>query len=685
MKRWESIIRHWSFLLGILFFFPVFVHAGVVINEVQIAGSTATDEFVELYNAGSESVDLAGWRLTKKTASGNEYNLLTSFPALTIQPGSFFVIGHEHSSVMKQIAYSTSQSLASDNTVILYRDAGETVVDIVGFGTASVREGNACQNQVEGNSLQRVPNGIDTNQNSADFVNAIPTPGVKNTVSAQSPSLPSSTQTPTNDSNQSSSGPAAQTISGQNIAADIVISEILPNPVGSDTDGEWIELKNNQMSSVDLVGWILEDASGHGFFISKSLANTDIAPNGFYTLDYAQTKITLNNYTDVIVLKRPDGVIADRISYSGLVEGQSYIRIERDWKVTDSPTKNASNLFTEAQKHESAKTQKQEGSTPLNPPLRRGEQKGGQETTSSEVTTNTQPPRVILAGKIRFSEIMPNPEGDDEDLEWIEVENVSDEPLKLVGLKLEDKTSESTLPEKTISAKGFVVYQKPEFSLTLNNSSETLRLFDALGDEIDSVSYEDSEEGVSFSRFGDAWKWTEPTKGTINKESKKHPDAQKVGAGEITKTQNSTSKKTSSSSSKSSYNITVSGTVLVRPNVFGKTIIYISGDDGNHQIYFQKGDWPDVNDGDVVNVQGQTSTAGDVPRIKIQSPGQITVTDHRGHEPEDHVIEDLSEDDIGGLFRITGEMLESSGSSLIIGDESGELEVYFKSSGPSRR
>lgn len=686
MKNKKLIIGYWSFLLGILCFFPVFVHASVVINEVQITGSTATDEFVELYNAGSESVDLAGWRLTKQTASGNEYNLLTSFPSHTIQPGSFFVIGHEHFSGTKQTTYSTSQSLAQDNAVVLYRDAGDTIVDLVGFGSATTKEGVACQNQVEGNSLQRVPNGVDTDQNSADFVSAKPTPGQENSqdikLGGTSSSTPSGNQTnsSTNSSTTNSSSPTSSS-SQSATTANISISEILPNPVGNDTEGEWIELKNNEIDQIDLVGWVLEDSSGHAFIISKSLQNTTVAPNGFYTLDYSQTKISLNNTSDVVALKRPGGTIADRVSYSDLAEGQSYANIENAWKITDTPTKNASNVLTESQKHESIKIQKQESSTPLNPPLRRGEQKGGLESNTNEETSGnlsntsngigTMP--LSLKGKIRFSEIMPNPEGDDEEGEWIEIENVSGESLKLAGLKIKDKTSENLLPEKTISAKGFVVYPKPEFSLTLNNSSESLQLVDATGELIDNVSYDDSQEGVSYSRVNEKWIWTESSKGTANKETRKEEKKETSD-----KTSNS---KTTSKTKAVANTVSASGTVLVRPNVFGKTIIYISGDDGNHQIYFQKGDWPELTDGDVIEVRGQTSTAGDVPRIKIQSPEQMTVvSEGSGVEPEDRSVEELSEDDVGGLFRITGETLESSGSSLIIGDETGELEVYFKSS-----
>lgn len=667
-----------TLFLSILCFFPVFVHAAIVINEVQIAGSTATDEFIELYNTGSDSTNLSGWRLTKRTVSGNEYNLLASFPQLTIQPGSFFVIGHENFSGTKQATYSTSQSMASDNTIVLYQDAGETIVDVVGFGTATMNEGAACPNPQESKSAQRIPNGADTNHNASDFLTATPTPGAQNGVGDPlSSGQPATTHT-NPDSNPSSSIANAQPASGQNVMADIVISEILPNPAGSDTDGEWIELKNNTMVEVDLSGWILEDSSGHGFLVSKSLANTDVAANGYYSLEYAQTKISLNNVTDVVILKRPNGVVADRVSYSDLTEGQSYVRIDKTWKVTDTPTKNASNVFMQKQKQESG-IKNQESGNKKQSSFSSDQSPANAMTTSTSNGESANPgstievPIVGLKGKIRLSEIMPNPEGDDEELEWIEIENVSDELLELDGLKLKDKTSENVLPTKTVAAGAFVVFQKPEFSLTLNNSEESLELIDATGAVIDIVSYADSEEGISYSRVGTGWKWASASRGVKNKSD--------IVVELSTETKDAGSDKSSSAKKETSGNMTATGVVLVRPNVFGKTIIYISGEEGNHQIYFQKGDWPELRDGDVVEIRGQTSTAGDVPRIKIQSPSQIVSQSEASIlEPDERTIEELSEDDIGRLFRVSGEMLESSGSALTIGDETGELEVYFKSS-----
>ena len=45
----------------------------------------------------------------------------------------------------------------------------------------------------------------------------------------------------------------------------IIIKEVLPNPVGQDTTGEWLTLLNDGSEAVNLRGWSVKDASGKKF------------------------------------------------------------------------------------------------------------------------------------------------------------------------------------------------------------------------------------------------------------------------------------------------------------------------------------------------------------------------------------------------------------------------------------
>jgi len=160
----------------------------IVISEVMTGKTGATkDEFIELYNPTDSSISLKGWRLSRKTKSGAEYNLLTSFPEKSIPAHGFFLVVHKTDytgSVTEDAKYSTTQSIAADNTVILYSDAGQTVVDKVGYGNASDFETAPSSDPGNDKSIEREPleeEGSapcqDTDDNSADFeVRDTPTP-----------------------------------------------------------------------------------------------------------------------------------------------------------------------------------------------------------------------------------------------------------------------------------------------------------------------------------------------------------------------------------------------------------------------------------------------------------------------------------------------------------------------------
>src|SRR3990170_744141 len=67
------------------------VASHIVISEIQVGGSVANDEFVELYNPTGDAVDLTGWRLRKEGPS--PLNLVLSMSGV-IAPHGYFLIAH---------------------------------------------------------------------------------------------------------------------------------------------------------------------------------------------------------------------------------------------------------------------------------------------------------------------------------------------------------------------------------------------------------------------------------------------------------------------------------------------------------------------------------------------------------------------------------------------------------------
>jgi hypothetical protein len=130
----------------------------VVISEIQTKGVTADDEFVELYNPTAQDITMSSWRLTRKNSSGTEGNLVASLSG-TIKAHGYYLIAHPTKylglTTPDKTYSSTSSALANDNTVLLYSDAGVTLIDKVGWGAAMDKESSASANPNVGEGLER--------------------------------------------------------------------------------------------------------------------------------------------------------------------------------------------------------------------------------------------------------------------------------------------------------------------------------------------------------------------------------------------------------------------------------------------------------------------------------------------------------------------------------------------------
>jgi hypothetical protein len=161
----------------------------VRVNEVQTGTSgSAADEFVELSNTGTAAADLSGWKIVYRSAAGASDTTLVTIPAgTTLGPGSFYVVGGSAYAGSPAAAQSFSAGLAATGGAVGVRDSTGALVDSVGWGTAgnALVEGSPAAappaTVAPGSSLARIPDGHDSNDNSADFaVSATATPGSAN-------------------------------------------------------------------------------------------------------------------------------------------------------------------------------------------------------------------------------------------------------------------------------------------------------------------------------------------------------------------------------------------------------------------------------------------------------------------------------------------------------------------------
>lgn len=197
MKRAFKLINIWFtisiFFIALIFFFliPSSVSAAVSINEFvsDTEGTTADPDWVEIYNSGSESVDLSLYRLRDNTAT-NKLDLEG-----TLNAGGY-------------VTFDWTNRLNKDGDVIkLLLISTEEIIDQVGYGDS----GSDVSSPVAGQSAGRQPDGTNTwvifgsltkgssNNASIPVPTATPTPTTEptNTPTPATANTPTPTKVPT--------------------------------------------------------------------------------------------------------------------------------------------------------------------------------------------------------------------------------------------------------------------------------------------------------------------------------------------------------------------------------------------------------------------------------------------------------------------------------------------------------
>jgi hypothetical protein len=158
-----------------------------VISQIYTGGgkpnAAYTNDYIELYNPTSSSIDLSGWSVQYASKTGSNW-LVTVLPSVAIQAGHYFLV--------KQASHGTAgQTLTADavGTIQLDETNGKValvntttpltgvcpttaLVDLLGYGngTNCYETQVAPSNSDNKKSLARMNNGRkDTHNNSADF------------------------------------------------------------------------------------------------------------------------------------------------------------------------------------------------------------------------------------------------------------------------------------------------------------------------------------------------------------------------------------------------------------------------------------------------------------------------------------------------------------------------------------
>ncbi len=685
----------------------------VLIYEIQTSGLTTKDEYIKLYNPSGVAISLDTWSIQYKSSTGDVF-YKKNFPKESSIPSrGYFLIANTGylGSEVADMTHSTFSLATTGGNLYLVRAKNKltrkydasVVVDRLAWGTGDDPEKNAAPAPGANEQITRKTDK-DTDDNSVDFY-------------ISSDIAPEQTETKTEQDSEEGAQeretvnvpkPDETTQKTEEIKTDkpktrgdIVITELLPNPYGKDSDGEWIEIKNIDTETIDLNGWTIGDDKKSYTIAPPSVPSTLLPPNQFLVLHRKTTNIALNNSgAETVTLKDSLGNTVDKISYEGTAsEGASFaIDNKKAWSWTVAVTPNGENVIVaEKQKDDTenktptktAKT-KTPAKTIQNPPENTITNQEETPTRIFEEATTSTP--LETYAQLIVNEILPNPDGGDEEGEWIELFNSGNTSIPLSGIVLgDDSTKTHTLKGGNIKPLSFLVIKRPESKIPLNNNGDTVKMWSPDGTLIASIKYLGSaKSGFSYA-LNDAglWDWSgNPTPGSKNTFPKPQTTQQEQENSKPKTPDNMGRDNTPNETHsvplekvrqlKTGSLVTTQGTVAVPPNVFGKTYFYIVRDTHGIKIYSPKKNFPKMSIGDTVSVTGVLSESGNEKRIKTSTINKITTNDQgNAPKPTPIRIDEIGEPLEGSLVVIEGEIMSTKGSTVYIDDGSGEARVYL--------
>lgn len=180
--------------------------ASLVINELDVvSGGYPANEFIELKNAGSSTINTAGWQvaLYAYDAGSGAVELVDTQTLVDFDlgPGDYYVlcIYPERVLLCTQEVKTRSDGTAvllnwipRQNATVVLRDPSNNQVDMVGYGSPATGTGlssdwyEGCDAAPAdsatwvGTAIARWPDGEDTDDNEADFEHRCRTPGLTN-------------------------------------------------------------------------------------------------------------------------------------------------------------------------------------------------------------------------------------------------------------------------------------------------------------------------------------------------------------------------------------------------------------------------------------------------------------------------------------------------------------------------
>lgn len=365
-------------------------------------------------------------------------------------------------------------------------------------------------------------------------------------------------------------------------AQELIFSEIMYDPQGTDIGNEWVEIFNNSSSTINITSDFrfnnssnhvmnlisgLSDINSENFFIITNNAQNFLNNYPDYSSALFESSFSLNNTSGIIKLLQGTNLLAEQFYNNSLGANDNGKTLEKidlfngdNWQesyfiggtpgffsstapeniaptavinvstttfyvgnliffdASSSTDENIENLsyFWNIENITSStdKIFNYSFSNPGTYNVVLTVSDGFLQDTENLSVNILEKSVIDYTNQIIINELLPNPEGTD-DTEWIELKNTGTSTINLENFYIQDESGKKYIfslvdfENLNLLPGEFLVLDYGVSSITLNNTTDKLYLFDNQDNKIFEVSYSNPEEGISYAYFSGAWEWTD--------------------------------------------------------------------------------------------------------------------------------------------------------------------------------
>lgn len=322
---------------------------------------------------------------------------------------------------------------------------------------------------------------------------------------------------------------------------------------------------------------------------------------------------------------------------------------------------------------------------------------GSVQTLTFKVSVN-QPTESYLVFK--FNELLPDPSKidwnndgtiSDASDEWIEFYNPNDTPVNILNYYIADESSKNNpkkfTSDKFIPAHGYLVVFSSEIGISLNNSNESVYLYDPDLNLIDTFTYSSSKPDNSYYRKSDG-EWDSTNSPTFEAENVQISDEGNDENTDEDDDPNQSPEYTELDLSKDTLSeyigdkIKIDGVVSVDKDLLGKNQFYVQKGDKAIRVSLSNNVDLNIKMGYLLELIGELkqSANSELYLFIDSSEGIIVKSKKEKVTTNETKINQVTEDSVGTVVSIKGVIVETSGSTFWIGQGSDRIKVRVKDS-----